>query len=282
MKAISLPRIVFSLLAGFLASQSVHGEAAPTGDFAANGQYEGIMYDIEAVPTIRILAIQTQMLATDGDSITLYTKEGTHVGFESDSNAWTDLGKQDLRSPASDGFSNLYVLAEPLLMIAGERRALYLFDNTTARIRIDATPGPSETFGDANLLTFVGTGTTSLFVPGLAATPEMFIYYEVVDTSPPVVKLVGQRKVKTNESRVSVGGVASSDPGIDFVRLKYKRLRGDGTTKTITRKVNADASGYFERKVPTIAGGRNRVRAKAFDILGASSANAVQVFVWKD
>lgn len=281
MKTNRINLLVGILVAGLVSSPLARADSLSTG-FDSDGSHErGIMFDVVASEPLKITSYQLGFDVPGTFDITLFTKTGSYVGFESSDAAWTKFPNQPLTVIVDNTPSNTFVLSEPILMTPGEIRGLY-FHSADYLSFINGPPNTgTPAASDANLTILSGVRLNGLF--GTASPnsiPNVTIFYDVV--APPVVRLVGPRKRKTNEPRVTIGGVAASELGIQKVRFRYKRVRGNGSKKTVTKSVNADSSGYFQKSVPTIPGGRSRVRVDAMDTEGRKSKSANQVLVWKN
>src|SRR4029450_7479398 len=73
----------------------VRGASLTTTYVGGNGN-RGIMFDISALNNILVTGFDTAL--QDSGTLEIYGKTGTHIGFETDSSAWTLLGSATVTS----------------------------------------------------------------------------------------------------------------------------------------------------------------------------------------
>lgn len=268
------------LLASLVPSPVAHAEALTT-TFDGGNANRGIMFDMLATNAIRITGFQVGFDSATTANIKLYSKPGTHVGSESDQSAWTDFGAQSLTADLAEGPGDYYQISKPILVGSGERRALYIqFGDLSTRISYTNGDGVGTLeASDSNLSIFEGVGVNALF-GNLTQNriPNVTIYYTLVDTTPPVVKLAGPKTVRTNDAKVTVAGTAYSDLGIDTVKFKYKVQRKSGKLRTKKSTVKIDDQGLFSKRIKSFKG-TNPVRVLAFDTEGQRSTTSARVTI---
>lgn len=269
------------LAAGFLTSFVAKGETLTTA-FTGGNSNDGIMFDVLAAENIWIHGFQVGLTNTTQGSVQLFSKAGTHVGFEADQTAWTDFGSQALSSSVANGPSQFYHIAEPILMKAAQRRALYIVEDPLAGPFVAYTNGDgvgSLEASNAHLSIFEGKGVSGNFGSlNNNRIPNVTIYYTLATIARPEVTLLGGKQVKSKKKSVVVTGVAASELGVKSVRIQYKVLQKNGKKKIVTRTVVPDKFGIFRRSIPVIPG-RNRVTVTVIDTLDQTSKKAIKIIV---
>ncbi len=276
---------ILSTVAITLASLSgLFAESLTTG-YGGGINEEGIMFDLLPTQPIRVTGVQYEAASAGTQTITVYAKRGTFVGSEAIPTDWVPQGAQIRTSFANNSPFDFYQFPEPIQYAAGERFALYVQSATTNGLSYtnDGSLTGDVAANDANLAIFTGSGINNAFGNAFPdRLPNVTIFYTLVSTAPPLVDLFGPRRVRTTENRFRVGGVATSDLGVASVRIRFQRLKANGSKKTVTRFKTVDSNGVFEINTPTIENGRNRVRVNATDVSGQSSATSVKVLIGKN
>lgn len=95
--------------------------------FESSKTYAGSMFDIEARGHIKITSLAFNTYKTVTIPIKLYTKEGTHRGFDKDISSWTLVASLNVKGM---GLGNPTYICEgafePILVLRGERRSFYV------------------------------------------------------------------------------------------------------------------------------------------------------------
>ncbi len=250
-----------------------------------NGQ-DGEMFDVIATRPLTITGIQLAMGSeplTDG--VEIFSKSGTHLGNETAAAEWAIVAAGVVSSPVTETPSSILPI-NPVTLPTGGQAAFYIRrsdpSETVSYSNGDGV-GTLEAI-DANLLIFEGSGINGLFGSG-AVFPNRIanvtVHYTLSDLSAPTVRIIGQKRVRTSERNFRVFGLASDDVGITQVSGRFRRLKQNGTKKTITRVLSLDSGGFFKINVPTFVG-RNPVRFRAFDTAGNRSSTAKAVLIRKE
>ena len=128
----------------------------------ANNGNAGIMFDVRALNATTINGLSMlQDLASGVNNVSIYTKSGSHVGFENSPGAWTLLGTVPV---TADGTRKQIPLRFDVSVPAGNLQAFFVLTGDTLRYQTDGVIG--NVYGsDANLEILSGTGKTG-FSPG--------------------------------------------------------------------------------------------------------------------
>jgi hypothetical protein len=163
------PRILNMLVdhcpAGFLPCESL------TTTYAGGNGNAGIMFDITAMEQVEINTFSSYV---DGaGTIKLYTKSGTHVGFETDSAAWSFRDSVSVTSAGPGVPTSLPFTRATTVIPAGQTVAFYI-TSTFDGAALSYTNGSSSTAGsiyayDGLVAIKEGTGANYPFAGGAAA-----------------------------------------------------------------------------------------------------------------
>jgi parallel beta-helix repeat protein len=144
--------------------------------FANNNDWDGNMFDLTAHTDITITGFDCNIGGTGIETIEVYYKPGTYVGFESTPGAWTFLGTADVVAQDSDNPTPVPIGG--LTIPAGQTYGIYV---TTLSGIILYTNG-DNTYDDGNLRFQSGCGIGYPF--GGTASPRTWngrIYYTAAD-----------------------------------------------------------------------------------------------------
>jgi|GEM_PF-1920850 len=124
----------------------------------------GIMFDIDArTRPVEIESFEAYFLSTGMQEVRIYHKTGTHIGFETDTNAWTLIDSMSIDIPAA-GF---YTIPVPVnVEIAANAKAAFFIHNTFAINYSDGTgvTVPDTIFTQDNYVRIhEGTGKSDIF-----------------------------------------------------------------------------------------------------------------------
>ena len=86
---------------------------------------EGNMFDVSAKQTITITSFEVNLSSAGTTDYEIWTRPGTHVGFEGSSTGWTQIGTGTFTTNASGVFTAIPI-AVNITIAAGQRRAFYL------------------------------------------------------------------------------------------------------------------------------------------------------------
>ncbi|TVR76847.1 MAG: T9SS C-terminal target domain-containing protein [Chitinophagaceae bacterium] len=147
-----------------------------TLDIAGNGANGGVMFDITTESNnIMVNAFNVSPNVNQTQDISVYFKEGTYVGNESDSTQWTFVGTYSFTGVIGD-FS--FITVDDFELEANSTYGIYL------NYSLAYTTGDS-TFSDTHLSISGGTGMNALFggSTNIFFQPRMFngeVFYEVI------------------------------------------------------------------------------------------------------
>ncbi|MFS8520703.1 MAG: kelch repeat-containing protein, partial [Micromonosporaceae bacterium] len=146
------------------------GEGSLTTLFASNNGFAGNTFDIEPTVPLVIRGFDVNISPAGGQhTVTIYWKEGTADGFESDPAAWTVLGSDVVTSAGLD--QPTHVDVGGLQLAPGETYGFYVDLESYPSGTLRYTDGGPATFSNAHLelTTYVGkanpafTGSTFAF-----------------------------------------------------------------------------------------------------------------------
>lgn len=235
------------------------------------------MFDVIAVKPIEITGVQVAFEENPLTStIDVFSKLGTHVGFEANAAAWTLAVSGPVTVSALATPSPVLNFTTPIPVAAGERRAFYINRDAGAGPNLNTSNGVGGgvvTALDANLLIFEGTEIDGVFggVAVLNRIPNMTIHYEFQAGNSPTVDIIGPNRITTSESRVTIFGLALDDGAVDSVKMRFKKARANGSLRSVNRTLTPDENGLFRGGVKTFIG-RNPVTFQATDNKGQKSA----------
>ena len=275
---------VITLFAGLSLSMvwmdSIRAASLTTNFLADRTGDEGYQFDIEASKALVITGIQIAFEQVPvGDFVELFTKSGTHVGSETNEADWDANGVAFLTVSALNTPSPIIPFTKPLVLVAGDRAAIYVVRNRGAgeNVCVSETGGATTAAADGNLTIFSGIEIGDFF--GIAngpAVPNIILHYEL--DAAPRVSVFGSKRIVTSERRHRVTGIVLDDVSVERVRVRFKRLRGNGSQRTVTRFLSPGPDGVFSKSIKTFEG-RNVVRINAFDTAGNGSQTAKVVIV---
>lgn len=129
----------------------------------SNNGNQGIMFDVQAVNDIIVSGFDINLSNSSSGNITVYSRVGTHVGFESSAVGWTNEGTVAI---SDNGTSTNTHISLPLSVMipAGTTMAFYL--NGDASLSIDYSDGTSlgnTLISDPNIVVKEGSGISAVF-----------------------------------------------------------------------------------------------------------------------
>jgi hypothetical protein len=256
---------------------TIHYSPAPdtlTTTFDGGNSNKGIVFDVVAKNALNLRSLQVPLENAGTHSLYVYTRLGTHVGFEGDSTAWTLLGVRSVQIVGADRTTVTFEFPEALPVPTGGTRA-FMIGVPTAVVRY--SNGGAELVGnieaeDSNLRILKGFGMNSLFgATPLARVPNVAIRYSDVDGLAPRITLAGPKRIKATGSRAKIYAVASDDVAVDRVDATYKRVKGTTLGSSVKQKLPLQPSGLFFLNLK-LAPGRNVASFQATDRAGRKSA----------
>lgn len=244
-----------------------------TTTFVGSNGNKGIMFDLVATNALTIEALQFPLSGGAGPfTVNLYTKGGTHVGFETDATAWSLVATVSV--PVWAGDHNPVILNLPPISIPqGASRAFFIF-SPDASIRY--SNGGAEAVGhpeasDGNLTILKGRALANPFSgPGAARVPNVAIYYRDPDRFAPTLTIIGKKRIRATGPRVKIVGVASDDVALAGVKARYRRIKRGALGPNVTKNLSVQSSGLFSLNLK-LAPGRNTATFTATDASGRAS-----------
>lgn len=251
--------------------------ATLTSTFAGGNGNEGVVFDVVAKKSLKLRSLQVPVRDAGTYSMYVYTRLGTHVGFEGDPSAWTLLGVRSVGIVGGDVMTVAFEFPAALSVPAGGTRAFMIGLPSGT---VDYSNGGVEPIGnieaeDANLRILKGSGMGGLFgslFPN--RVPNVAIRYSDVDALAPRITLAGPKRFKATGARARIYGVAGDDVALDQVRATYKRVRGTRRGPSVTQILPLQPSGLFVLNLK-LAPGRNTATFRATDRAGRSSTPVV-------
>lgn len=245
-----------------------------TTTFAGGNSNNGIMFDLVAKSSLRLTSVQFATSSAGARTFDLYTRVGTHVGFENNGGAWTFLRSVTFQSDGV-GFPIEVGFPQSIPMAKGETRAFYLISATGDNISY--SNGGAEGVGnveafDAHLSILKGTAQSGLFTStGVARVPNVAFRYADPDKAAPKLTIVGPKRIRSVKPRATIYGIATDDVAVANVLAKYRRATPRGLGASVNKKLVPKASGLFKLTLK-LAPKRNPVTFRAFDRDGRTSA----------
>jgi hypothetical protein len=151
--------------------------------FADNNGQSGNMFDLTATNTVTIKRFSTNI--TDffpgfQVDMEIYFKVGTYNGFNTNPNAWTQVGERTSVTPAGQGLPTEIPIDVDVVIPAGETYSFYVTCTNATLNYTNGTVEGAPFASDANLTFFQGIGLGYAF--GGAFRPRIFngiIHYEL-------------------------------------------------------------------------------------------------------
>ncbi len=126
------------------------------GAFNGNNSFNGVMFDVRASNDIVITCFDINVDAGP-HTIEVYTRSGTHVGFEADAAAWSLVGTTNVTS-AGNNIPTPLPLAINTSILAGESSAFYITTTGTTMNYTNGTGVGNVLVGDTNIELLEGSG----------------------------------------------------------------------------------------------------------------------------
>lgn len=242
---------------------------------------DGIFFDIRVGKDIVFTGLQVRFAdAAPSSDFFVYIRPGTHVGFEGLAAGWTLVATVNITSPGDAMTSSVGTFATPFSLAADSTYGVYVLRIGVGGVMYgngDGT-GTLEAFND-DLAVLEGTGSSGLF-GGTASNriPNVILHYEIADSVSPTLRILGQRRMVTNERRVRIYGILSDNVGPQSVAASYKQRTGSGKTKSVKKTLPAGGNGLFSLNVKTFPGS-NPIKFTGRDKRGNLSPTAKVVVV---
>jgi|GEM_PF-1407062 len=134
-------------------------ELSLTTLYDKDNDWDGIFFDIGAVTDITLSRLDTNIYLAGGPyPIEIYTKSGTHAGFEKDPGAWTLVGTAVVSSDGPDVPVPIPIDLSSISILAGETQALYITGIFRTIAYTNGTEPGNLFIADDNLQIFEGLG----------------------------------------------------------------------------------------------------------------------------
>ena len=109
-------------------------------NYNANNGQDGIMFDIYAVNGVEITNFSMDLDVGVHD-VEIYTKTGSHVGFEGNAAAWTLLGTANAVNVTGSGFGTVIPITISVIIPGCETAAFYVTTTSTSSSGSNYTNG---------------------------------------------------------------------------------------------------------------------------------------------
>lgn len=155
--------------------------------YSSNNAQRGHMFDINAANCVTILCFEMNFSAGTSN-VDIYTKTGTHVGFQTTPGAWTLIGSATNVTSAGVNLPTAIPINVNQLIAAGATRAFYITRTTAGGPTVAYTNGTAVgnvLASDANITLREGTGKEYLFSTNY--TPRQFNGRVFYNLNPPCV-----------------------------------------------------------------------------------------------
>lgn len=163
---------LFVLLLACFVGVNVYSQCGPlnTPQVTNNGQ-DGIMFDVVALQSVNIVQLGMDFDTGAGNTIRIYKKAGTHVGFTNNAAAWTLVG--EVTGWAATSNQNVLIPIQiNHYLCPGQVVAFYVTNTVTANCNYSNGTGVGNTAAqDANIRILQGTGKDYPF--GTNFTPRV-------------------------------------------------------------------------------------------------------------
>ncbi|HPF86573.1 MAG TPA: hypothetical protein PK537_00800 [Candidatus Limiplasma sp.] len=161
-KIIACVMIVLLLAAGFLpAATATAASASLTTIFSQDNGFYGNMFDVEVLSSsdVSITAFDVN-IQTGITTVYVYYREGSYVGYETNSSAWTLAGSAAVSGMGENNPTHFTI--DDIRLTAGNTYGFYITANPATGIEIKYTDGTGS-YADANLKITCGAGLGYLF-----------------------------------------------------------------------------------------------------------------------
>lgn len=124
------------------------------GDFSA-----GMMFDVVATNNIELNAIAFHTSATTTIDMSVYSRQGTYEGKETDESKWT-LVDSKLVDGQGGGKPTYFPFDAPIVLLEGDKRAFYIATTTGPFLRTSTTSATAgdEAYSNNDIIVQVGVG----------------------------------------------------------------------------------------------------------------------------
>ncbi len=211
--------------------------------YATNNAQRGHMFDISATNGVTILCFEMNF-SVGTSNVDIYTKAGTHVGFENTAGAWTLVGSAAGVVSAGVNLPTSIPIAVNQNIAVGTSQAFYITRTTAAGPTVAYTNGTAVgnvLASDANIIIREGTGKELLFSTNY--TPRQFngrVFYNLLAVLPVELtdfnaihngKSVDISWATSMEKNSNYFSIEKSKDGINFEEVKKIKAAGNSATK---------------------------------------------------
>ena len=147
--------------------------------FAAGNGQTGNMFNVTAINGISLDSFVISPNSIGTFTCEVYYKQGTYVGFETNSSAWTLLGSTSITSTSSGAGNKVTAAIGGLSIPAGQTYGLYV-TLTSGGLNYTNGNGSNQSYSDANISLALGVGKSYPF--GSTFNPRVWngmIYYSL-------------------------------------------------------------------------------------------------------
>lgn len=162
---------------------------------SSSSRHPGIMFDVEAIQNVTICDLWFGMAPEPTEEpeprvVSLWTRSGSHVGFENSASGWTWLGVLNDFVASSQGPTRIPIPLD-ITVLAGQRQAFHIFAASTEGLPADTVRTGAQ-FGnpvvvaeDTHLRIFSGRRALGPFqTVSFAASPCTVVMYHPFANSP--------------------------------------------------------------------------------------------------
>lgn len=264
--------------AGRIPNVTIHYSPTPdtlSTTFSGGNANDGVVFDVVAKNALNLRSLQVSLEDAGTHSLHVYTRTGTHVGFEGAPGSWTLLGVQSVEIVGADTTTVAFEFPEALAIPTGGTRAFMIVVPGASVVYSNGGPEPVGNIEaeDANLRILKGSGISGLFGTLFPdRVPNVAIRYSDVDALAPLITLAGPKRIKATGVRAKIYGIASDDVAVQQVDATFKRVKGTTLGSSVTQKLSLQPSGLFFLNLK-LAPGRNVATFEATDRAGRKSAS---------
>lgn len=139
--------------------------------YGENNSQDGIMFDIEAISDVTVTGFSANLCDTGPYDMEIYTKTGTHIGFEANAAAWTLIGNAVGVATVGPDLETPIPIVINVPIPAGQVAAFYVTESANTGNNMCYTDGGSPpqpapyipVLQDANIIVYEGTGKDYAF-----------------------------------------------------------------------------------------------------------------------
>lgn len=239
--------------------------------YATNNAQRGHMFDINAVNCVTILCFEMN-LSAGTSNIDIYTKTGTHVGFQTTPGAWTLIGSAANVASAGVNVPTPIPIAINQIIGVGATRAFYITRTTASGPTVAYTNGTGVgniLASDANITLREGTGKEYPFSTNY--TPRQFNGAVFYNLNPPCVlpiELTSFDIIQNGKTADIKWSTAMEKNNDYFVIERSKEGKNFESVKTIKGSKNSTSQKNYSENDSNPYSGTSYYRLKQVDVDG--------------